>query len=113
MVLAYLGGQIALGLDQLGQRRVLGLQPQRRARQTHRSQASAQRDLPGNERRPTSGAARLGIAVRQHHTLGPDAVNVGSRATHDSAVIRPDIEPAHIAGPLPMGAVSSSTKWSK
>jgi hypothetical protein len=96
VVLAYLGRQVTLGFDQFGQRRVLRLQSQRSPRQTHRRQAGAQRELPGNERRPTSGAARLGVAVGQCRTLGADAVDVGSRASHDSAVICLDVEPSDV-----------------
>jgi hypothetical protein len=56
MVLADLGGHVALGPEQVGQRRVFGLDALQRTGHAHRRQAGAHRKLAGDERRPPGGA---------------------------------------------------------
>jgi hypothetical protein len=63
MVLADLGGHVPLRLEQLGQRRILRLDALRRTRHAHGGQTRAHRQLPRDQRRTASRAARLGIAV--------------------------------------------------
>ena len=59
----HLGGHIAPGFEQIGHRRVLGLNALQGARHPHRGQAGAHRNLAGDERRPPRRAARLGVGV--------------------------------------------------
>ena len=64
MVLAELAGGIAERLEQLGDRRVFLLQPERGARQADLGQAGAQAGLAGDERGAAGGAALLGVDSR-------------------------------------------------
>ena len=63
VVFADLGGHVALWLEQLGQCRILRLDPLRRAGHAHRRQAGAHRDLPRDQCGTTGRAARLRVAV--------------------------------------------------
>jgi hypothetical protein len=98
VVLAVLGGHVALRLEQLGERRIFGLDALLGARHAHRRQAGAQRDLPGDERGTPGRAARLRVRVREQRALGSHPVDVGRPGAHDPAVIGADVKPAHVIG---------------
>jgi hypothetical protein len=93
-----LGRHVPLGLEQLGQGRVLGLDPLGGARHADRGQPGPHWELPGDERRPPGGAAGLGVVVGQQHALGGDPVDVGRPSPHDPAVVGTDIKPADVVG---------------
>jgi hypothetical protein len=65
VVLADLGRPVALRREQVAQRRILRLDPLRRARHPHRRQPGAHWDLPRDQRGAPGRAARLRIAVGQ------------------------------------------------
>ena len=96
MVLAELPGLVALRLQDGCQRHRLVRQADIRARLAHRGQPRAQRQFAGDEVRPPGGATRLGVVVREHHPLGRKPVQVRRPAGHHAAMIRADIEPAHV-----------------
>ena len=99
MVLAELPGRIAERLEQLGNRRVFLLQPERGARQADLGQAGAQAGLAGDERGPAGGAALLGIIVGEHHAFLRDAVDVGRLVAHHAARVGADIGLADVVTP--------------
>ena len=63
MVLAELAGRVAERLQQLGDRRILRLKPDGRARQADLGQAGAERRLAGDEGGAPGGAALLAVPV--------------------------------------------------
>ena len=65
MVLAELTGRVAERLEQLGDRRILGLQAQRGARHSDLREPGAERVLAGDERGAPGGAALLTVVVRE------------------------------------------------
>ena len=83
VVLAELGRGVALGLEDLGERDVLGLEPGRGARGADRRQPGAHRQLAGDEGRAPRGAARLGVEGAEPQPFAADAVDVGCRHAHD------------------------------
>jgi hypothetical protein len=98
VVLADLRGRVAERLQQLGQRRILRLQPLRRTRHTDRRQAGAHGQLPGDQGGPAVGAAGLGVAVGEPGTFGRDPVDIGCPCAHDPLVVAADVIPADIVG---------------
>jgi hypothetical protein len=65
MVLTDLRGGVAMRLEQLGDGRVLVLQPLLRAGQTYFEEADPERMLAGDERRPPRCARLLRIVIRE------------------------------------------------
>src|SRR5882672_6336188 len=99
MVLPELAGQIALGLEQLGNRDVPRLQTFLRARQADLEHARAKTGLAGDEAGAPGGAALLTIPVREHRPFLDDAINVGRLIAHLAVVVRGDIPPADVVDP--------------
>jgi len=89
MVLPDLGGHVALGLYQVGQRRVFRLDALQRARHPHRRQAGAHRKLTCDERGSPGGATRLSVRVGEQGALIGDPVDIRRPAPHDSSVVAP------------------------
>ena len=96
VVLAVLGGGVALGLEDFGERDVLGLEAGRGAGGAHRGQPGTHRELAGDEGRTPRGAARLGVEGTEPQPLFADAVDVGGRDTHDVAAVGRDVHPADV-----------------
>ena len=99
MVLAELAGDVAQRLEQLGDGRVLGLQPLVGARQADLGQPGADRRLAGDERGAPGGAALLAVPVGEHRPFLGDAVDVRRPVPHDAVVVGADVEPADVVAP--------------
>jgi len=82
MVLAELSGGVALGLEQLGDGHVAGLEALRGARHADFGVAGAQAALAGDERGAPRRAALLGVLVGEDHTFLGDAINVRRPEAH-------------------------------
>ena len=82
VVLAELAGAIAERLEHLGDGDVLGLEAELRAREDQPWSAGAEAALPGNERRPASGAALLRVVIGEDHALVRDPVDVRRLVAH-------------------------------
>ena len=91
VVLAELAGDVAVVLEQIGDGRILRLQPELGARQTDLQQAGAERVLPGDEGGAAGRAALLPVVVREQRTFCGDPVDVGSAVAHHSAVVAADV----------------------
>ena len=96
MVLAELGGRVALGLQNFGERNVFLLQPGRRSWRSYGRQACADKQLSGDESGASGRAARLGVEGGEPQTLFPNPVDIGRLHPHQIAAVRRDIEPADI-----------------
>ncbi len=77
VVLPELAGDVAALLQRGGDRRVLGAEPDVRARHADLGQTGAHRVLAGDERSPTGGAALFAVVVGEPDALRGDAVDVG------------------------------------
>src|SRR5262249_40022067 len=86
-------------LQDLGDRRVLGLESQVRARQAHLGEAGADGGLAGDERRAAGRAALLAVPVGEHPAFLRNAVDVRRPVPHDTVVVGADIEPADVIAP--------------
>ena len=99
MVFAELAGGVALGLEQLGDGHVAGLEALRGAGQADFRVAGAQAALAGDERGATRRAALLGIVVREDHAFLGDAINVGRFEAHQSHRVGADVGLADVVAP--------------
>ena len=99
MVLAELAGEVALGLEQLGDGDVARLQTFLGAGQTDLEHAGAEAGLAGDEARAAGGAALLAIPVGEHRAFLDDAINVGRLVAHLTVVVGADIPPADVVAP--------------
>ena len=95
MVLAELAGNVALALQDfcecgVGRRKADG-----RARQAHRRQPGADRQLSGDEGGSARGAGGLRIMVGEEDTVPRQAVEIGCRHHHAMGV-GPDVGVAHV-----------------
>ena len=70
--------------------------PEVRARLADRGQASADRQLAGDEVGSAGGTGRLRIVVGEQHALGGEAVEVRRVRAHQAAVVGADVRPADI-----------------
>ena len=135
MVLAELAGRVPQRLEQLGDRRVLGLQPHVGAGQPDLAQPGPEHALAGDEGGPPCRAALLPVVVGEPHPLGSDTVDVRRSIAHqpvavaaqvaDSDVVTPhdqDVRPVAIAhqGPPIMerssgsaDSVAASVAWTR
>jgi hypothetical protein len=117
VVLAELPGGVAVVLQQLGDRRVLHLQSDRRPGDAYLGQAGAEAALPGDERGASGGAGLFAVRVGEPHALVGDPVDVRGAVAHqavavaaqvgDPDVVSPDHQDVrlvrHVAAPLPTG----------
>jgi hypothetical protein len=99
VVLAELPGGVAERLEQLGDGRVLGLQPQRRRRDPDLGEAGAEHALAGDERRAPGGAALLAVGVGEPHALVGDAVDVGRPVAHQPVAVAAQVGDADVVTP--------------
>src|SRR5262245_12322881 len=96
MIFAELPGGIALRFQNSGQRHGLRGYANVRSCLAYRGQTSADRQLPGDEIRPTGCAACFGIVVGEPHSFGGESVEVRCLPRHDALVIGTDIEPTYV-----------------
>ena len=96
VVLPELAGGVAPGLEQLGDRRVLGLEPLGGARQADLEHPRADGGLAGDEGGPPGGAALLGVGVGEERPFLRDAVDVGRAVAHHAAVVGAHVPVAHV-----------------
>src|SRR5271169_1174685 len=96
MVLAELPSGITHRLKSHGDGGSLGGKADRRASLTYRRHSSANGQLTSDEVRAASRAARFGVIVGEHHSLGGELVDVGSLSRHHSPVISAHVEPANV-----------------
>ena len=99
VVLAELPRRVAVRLQQLGDRHVLGLQTDVHARDTDLAQAGAVDALAGDERRATGGAALLAIGVGEAHPLVGDPVDVRRPVTHQPVAVAAEIRDPDVVAP--------------
>ena len=99
VVLAKLPGGIAEGFEQLGDGRVLGLEPEVRAWQTDLAEPGAEDALAGDEGRPAGGAALFAVGVGEAHAFVGEAVDVGGAIPHQPVAITAQVGDADIVAP--------------
>ena len=91
VVLAELAGGVAERLQELRDRRIAVLQPDRRGRCPDLGEPGAQRRLTGDERRSPRRAALLGVVVDEHHAFLGDPVDVRRLVAHQAVRIGADV----------------------
>ena len=91
VVLAELPGGVAERLQQLRDRRIAVLQPDRGGRHADLGEPGAQRRLAGDERRSPRRAALLGVVVDEHHAFAGDAVDVRRPVAHQAVRVGADV----------------------
>jgi hypothetical protein len=99
VVLAELAGGVAERLQQLGDRRILGLQADGRAGDADLAQPGPVHGLPGDERRPSSRAALLAVGVGEQHAFFGEAVDVGRAVAHQPAGVAAEVGLADVVAP--------------
>src|SRR6516225_1272924 len=99
MILAELGRNIALLVEQIGNRRRPVGNSLRRTRHADGKQARPERVLSENERGASGCAALLGISIREERAFLSYAVNVGRVITHQTQVISTDVRVANVIPP--------------
>ena len=98
VVLAELSGGVAERLEQLGDRRVLGLQPDRRPGYPDLAQPSPVATLAGDERRPAGRAALLRMSGEAHPLVG-EAVDVGRAIAHQAIAVATQVGDPDVVTP--------------
>jgi hypothetical protein len=96
VVLAELAGGVSLIFQELRDRWIVRAQAHLRARQADLREPGSYGRLPGNECRTTRRAALLTVEVGEHRAFFRDAIDVRRPITHDSVVVRTDVEPADV-----------------
>src|SRR5262245_4476769 len=99
MILAELSAHVAERFQDVGDRRILRLQPEVGARQADFGKPGANWRLTGDEGGATGGAALLSVPVGEVAPVPGDAVDVGRAVAHDAVVVHADVEPADVIAP--------------
>ena len=99
MVLAELSRRISQGLEQLGDRRVLGLQSDVGSRHPDLAQTRSVAALSGDERGAAGGAALLAIGIGEAHPLVGDAVDVRRAVSHQSVAVAAQVADSDVVSP--------------
>src|SRR5215510_3199969 len=99
MVLAKLGGGVALSLEQLRDGHVAGLEALRGAGHADLGVARAQATLAGDERGAPRRATLLGIIVGEDYAFLGDSVNVVRPEAHQSHRVGTDVGLADVVTP--------------
>src|SRR5262249_54053370 len=99
VVLADLRGRISQWLQELGDGRVFLVETNRSGRQTDFGQPGAQSVLAGNERRSSSRAVLLAVAVGESHALLRGAVDVWRAVAHQPVAIATEVGDADVISP--------------
>ena len=99
MILAELGGHVALRLEELGYRDIPRLQAFLCARQANLEQAGPKARLAGDEGPAAGGATLLAVPVGEHRAFFGDAVNIGGLVAHHAVVVGAGIPVADVVSP--------------
>ena len=99
VVLAELPRRVAQRLEQLGDGRVLLLQPDVHAGHPDLAHAGAVDALAGDERRPAGRAALLAVGIGEKHSLVGDPVDVGREVAHHAAAVATQVRDADVVAP--------------
>ena len=99
VVLAELPRRVSEWLEQLGDRRVLGVQPDVGAWHAHLAEPGAERALTGDERRPPGGAALLAVGVGEAHPLVGDPVDVRRPVAHQPVAVAAQVRDPDVVTP--------------
>ena len=99
VVFSKLAGDIALSLEQLGDRYVAGLQTFLGTRQAHLQQAGAEAALAGDKTRASGRAALLAIPVGEEGSGLGDGINVWRLVAHHALVVGTDVPIADVVTP--------------
>jgi hypothetical protein len=99
VVLPELAGRIAERLQELGDRRVLGRDPDLRTRYADLAQAGAVDALAGDEGRAPGRAALLAVRVGEPHPLGGEPVDVGRAVAHEAAAVAAQVGDSDVVSP--------------
>ena len=99
VVLAELGGHVALVLEQLGDGDIARLQAFLGAGQADLQHAGTEARLAGDEAGAAGGATLLAVPVGEHRALLGDAIDVRGLVAHHAVVIGADVEPADVVAP--------------
>jgi hypothetical protein len=99
VVLAELTRRVAQRFEALGDRRILGLQPDVNAGEADLGQTRAIDALARDERRPAGGAALLTVGIGEAHTFVGDAVNVRGAIAHQAIAVATEIGDSDVVAP--------------
>jgi hypothetical protein len=99
MVLTELRGRVAVVLQELGDRRILGAQPDRRRGKPHLAEPGAEDALSRDERRASRGAALLAVGVREAHPLVRDPVDVRGAVAHQPVAVAAEVRDPDVVAP--------------
>ena len=99
VVLAELPGCVAVRLQQLGDRHVLGLEADVHAGNAHLAEPGAVDALPGDERRPSRRAALLAVRVGEPHALVGDPVDVRRPVAHQPVAVATEVRDPDVIAP--------------
>lgn len=91
MVLAELSRRVAERFDQIGDRRILGTNADRRSGHPHLAQAGAKNALPQGESGAASRATLLAVGIGEKNPFCGDAVDVGGPVPHHPAAVTGEI----------------------
>jgi hypothetical protein len=99
VVLAELAGRIAERLEQLGDRRILGPEADRRRRDADLAQPGAEDALAGDEGGAPRRAALLAVRVREPHPFVGDPVDVGRSVAHQPVAVAAEVGDPDVVAP--------------
>jgi hypothetical protein len=99
VVLAELPGRVTQRLEELGDRRVLVAQPDRRPGHADLAQPGAEHALAGDERRPARRARLLAVRVGEPHALVRDPVDVGRPVAHQAVAVAAEVRDPDVVAP--------------
>ena len=99
MILAELTGDVALGLEEFGERHVLPLNAFLRSRETDLEKAGAERRLAGDESGTPGRAALLPVIVGELAALIGQPIDVRRLVAHHALVVGADVPVADVVTP--------------
>src|SRR6058998_2441134 len=99
VVLAELGGGVAVRLEQLGDGGILRAHALGGARQAHLAQSRAEDALTHDESRSPRRATLLRVAVGKHHPFVGDAIDVGRLIAHHPPTVTAEVPVTDIVAP--------------
>ena len=86
VVLTELAGRVALGLEDLRDRRILRFEAKGGPWHADLGEARTDRLLAREKRRTASGTALLAVEVREHRALAGDAIHVRRAIAHEAVL---------------------------
>jgi hypothetical protein len=99
VVLAELPRGVALRLQHLGERCVVGLHADGPPDHAHRRQARADRIHARDERGTPGGAGRMRIVIGEHRAFVSNAIDVRCAVAHDTATVDTEVGEADVVAP--------------